>query len=204
MSNNIFDSARTRLRAGLTELNRKWGWYLAAGILLVILGVIACSMAITATLVTVAALGWIMLVAGAALIALSFFTGRWSGFLTTLGLGALIAITGLAMLSSPLSGAEAITLLVATILLGTGIYRVAASIVMHLPNWGWSLLSGIVACVLGVLLLNRWPVVSLYFLGVYVGLDLIIHGFSWVMFSLRVHQLARAVDIGGESERRAA
>jgi uncharacterized membrane protein HdeD (DUF308 family) len=31
---------------------------------------------------------------------------------------------------------------------------------------------------------------SLWFLGLYLGVDLIIHGLSWITFALRVHGLA--------------
>lgn len=191
----FFDAARTRFRSALAEMDQKWGWYFALGAFLTVLGVIACGMAITATLVTIAALGWIMLAAGAALILLSFLTGKWSGFLLALAAGVLVAITGIAMLNSPVSAAAAITLMVGTILMAAGIYRSAASIVMQFPNWAWSLISGIASFVLGAMLLNRWQTASLYFLGLYVGLDLIFHGISWIMFSLKVHHLAGELEV---------
>jgi uncharacterized membrane protein HdeD (DUF308 family) len=55
-------------------------------------------------------------------------------------------------------------------------------------------LSGIASIVLGGLLLARWPVASLYFIGLFIGIDLIMHGISWTAFSLRVHSLARRVE----------
>jgi uncharacterized membrane protein HdeD (DUF308 family) len=204
MSNaSFFDVTRNRFRTAIAEVDRKWGWYLALGAFLVVLGLIASSMALATTVLSVIALGWIMLAAGAAMIVHSFLTGKWSGFLLSLAAGALIGITGIAMLSYPLTSAAAITLVVGTILLGTGIFRSAASIVMQFPNWGWALLSGIASCLLGGLLLSNWESAGLYFLGLYIGVDLIIHGLSWIMFSARVHSLAREVNIQ-ESERRAA
>ena len=200
---NFFEMARGRFRAGLAEVDRKWGWYFALGVFLIIAGTIASGMAVATTLVSVVMLGWIMLVAGAGLCVLSFLTGKWSGFLLTLGAGALSAIAGIAMLSNPLSGAAALTLMVATILIAAGIYRAIASAVMQFPDWGWSFLSGIVSLVLGSMLLRGWQTASLWFLGLYIGIDLIIHGFSWIMFSLRVHRLARELNIT-EAERRAA
>ena len=204
MSNaSFFDIARNRFRNGLTELDRKWGWYLAFGVLLVLLGSLASGMAVTTTVLSVVMTGGILLVGGAAMILLSFMTGRWSGFLLTLAAGALSAIAGITMVSSPLSGAAAITLLVGAILVAAGIYRAVASVVMRFPGWGWSFASGIASFVLGSMLLSGWPGTSLWFLGLYVGIDLIIHGLSWVMFSLRVHSLARELGIS-ERERRAA
>jgi uncharacterized membrane protein HdeD (DUF308 family) len=204
--NNVsfFDAARNRFRAGLADVDRKWGWYFALGVFLIVLGVIASSMAVATTIISVVALGWIMLGAGIGLAILSFLTGNWSGFLLTLAAGVLSGIAGISILSSPLAGAAAITLMVGAILIAAGIYRSVASIVMQFPNWGWSLVSGIASFVLGVLLLRTWQTSSLWFLGLYIGIDLIIHGFSWIMFSTRVHSLAAQAGISEADRRRAA
>jgi len=44
--------------------------------------------------------------------------------------------------------------------------------------------------VLGAMLLKNWQNSSLWFLGLAIGIDLILHGFAWIMFSLRLHNLA--------------
>src|SRR5262249_26791426 len=204
MSNaSFFDVARSHFRSGLAEVDRKWGWYFALGIFLMILGAIATVSAVATTMLTVIALGWGLLGAGAGLVVLSFLTGKWSGFLLTLAAGALSAIAGIAILSYPLSSVVGITLMVGTILIAAGIYRLLASIAMRFPSWGWAALSGLASIVLGYLLLRSWPAASLYFLGLYVGIDIFIHGVSWIMFSLGVHSLARELSVT-EEERRAA
>ena len=204
MNASFFDMARNRFRTGLVEVDRKWGWYFALGVFLIVLGSIASGMAVATTLVSVVALGWILLGAGAALVVMSFLTGKWSGFLLSLAAGALSAIAGITILSSPLSGAIAITLMVGTILVAAGIFRSISSIVMHFPNWGWHLLSGIVSLLAGGILLSRLGTASLWFIGLYVGIDLIFHGISWIMFSLRVHSLARELKVTDTDQRRAA
>jgi uncharacterized membrane protein HdeD (DUF308 family) len=205
MSNaSFFDIARNRFRTGLVEFDRKWGWYFALGVFLVVLGAIATGMSVATTLLSVVVLGWVLLFAGASMVVLSFLTGKWSGFLLTLAAGALSIIAGLTLLGSPVAGAVAVTLIVGMILMVAGIYRSIASIVMQFPNWGWSLFSGVVSFALGALLLRNWQSTALWFLGLYIGLDLIFHGFSWIMFSLRVHSLASDMRRGTEEERRAA
>jgi uncharacterized membrane protein HdeD (DUF308 family) len=204
MSNaSFFDITRSHFRAALAEVDRKWGWYFALGLFLILLGSVATTAAVATTVLSVVVLGWILLGAGAALVLLSFLTGKWSGFLLTLAAGALSAIAGVIMLRSPLSGAASITLMIGTILIAAGIFRAVASIVMKFPNWGWALLSGIASFALGALLLRNWQISSLVFLGLYIGIDLIVHGFSWLMFSLRVHSLAGELGVR-ETERRAA
>ncbi|MEX2263044.1 MAG: HdeD family acid-resistance protein [Bryobacteraceae bacterium] len=186
---------RNPFLAGIEELSHKWGWYLALGIFLMGLGAVATSLAFLTTLFTVVALGWILLIAGGALCVLSFMTGRWGGFLLSLAAGILCVITGILLLRAPLSGAAVLTLVVAAFFLVEGIYRAIASVVMRFPNWGWSLASGIVSLGLGAILLSLWPAVSLWFLGLYIGIDLIVHGFAWFMFALSVRGLARGLHV---------
>ena len=204
MSNaSFYDLARDRFRSGLAELAGKWGWYFALGAFLVILGVIASGMAVVTTMLSVVVLGWILLGAGAGLVILSFLTGRWSGFLLSLAAGVLSIIAGVEMLSYPVSAAVGITMIIGTILLVAGIFRSVASLVMRFPNWGWALVSGIAAFALGAMLLKNWQNTSLWFLGFAIGIDLILHGISWMTFSVGVHRLAEELGIT-EADRRAA
>ena len=46
--------------------------------------------------------------------------------------------------------------------------------------WVWVLLSGVITLLLGVLILARWPVSSLYILGLFLGIDLIQAGAGWI------------------------
>ena len=42
------------------------------------------------------------------------------------------------------------------------------------------LLSGVITLLLGLLVLAHWPVSSLYILGVFLGIDLIMAGAAWI------------------------
>jgi len=204
MSNaNVFDPTQERFRAGLAELSGRWGWCLALGVFLIVLGLIASGMAVATTILTTVVLGWILLGAGAGLAVLSFLTGKWSGFLLTMAAGILSIVAGIEFVSYPLSGAAGINLIIGTVLLVAGTYRLLSSIVMRFPNWGWALVSGIVAFALGIILLRNWQRASLWFLGVAVGVDLIFHGISWITFSLGIHRMAGSAGIT-EADRRVA
>jgi uncharacterized membrane protein HdeD (DUF308 family) len=148
--------------------------------------------------------GWVLLVAGVTMGFMSFLTGKWSGFLLALAAGILSTITGVMLLRAPLSGAATLTLVIAVFLEVAGIFRAISSLVMQFPNWGWSLLSGIVAIILGGALLASWPQISLWFLGFYVGIDLIVHGFAWSMFALSVRSLTRELQVERKAPPRAA
>ena len=53
------------------------------------------------------------------------------------------------------------------------------------------------------MLVRGWQSTSLWFLGLVIGIDLIVHGFSWIMFSLSIHNLAGDLGIT-EADRPAA
>jgi uncharacterized membrane protein HdeD (DUF308 family) len=57
---------------------------------------------------------------------------------------------------------------------------------------GWTVLSGIVAVVLGVYLLANWPVASTFFVGVVIGVDLIFDGGALTAFGSAIHRLPAA------------
>jgi len=194
---------RSRFLAGIEELGHRWGWYFALGTLLIILGVIATSFAFLTTVASVIVFGWVLVFAGIALGVQAFMMGRWSGFLLSAAAATLSVITGFMLLRAPLAGAAVVTLLVASFLLISGIFRAVSAIAMQFPNWGWSLASGIVTFALGGLLASGWPQTSLWFLGLYVGIDLIVHGFAWCMFAISVHRIARDIDLES-GERRVA
>lgn len=186
-----FFDIRTPLDAVIEELGRMWGWYLALGVGLIALGVGAATFALYTTVASVVVFGWVLLFAGIALGVFSFLIGRWSGFLLSLATAILSVVTGLTMLRAPVSGAAALTLVIASFLLVSGMFRAIGSAAMRFPNWGWSAASGIVGVLLGAILFAEWPQISLWFLGFYVGIDLIMHGVAWCMFATSVRNIAR-------------
>ena len=69
-----------------------------------------------------------------------------------------------------------LTLILGASLLASGVMRIILAFSMKRETpWIWVLLSGVITLLLGVLILARWPVSSLYILGLFLGIDLI-HG----------------------------
>jgi uncharacterized membrane protein HdeD (DUF308 family) len=130
-----------------------------------------------------------LMIAGGALIILSFLTGRWRAFLFSLAGGIFSLMAGASLVRAPLAGAATLTLVIAMFLLITGAFRAVASAVMSLPNWGWAVVSGIVSFILGVILISAWPGISLMFLGYFIGVDLIVHGLSWCTIGITLRSL---------------
>ena len=43
--------------------------------------------------------------------------------------------------------------------------------------------------VLGVLVLAQWPVLGLWAIGVFLGIDLVFYGWAWVALALDLHEM---------------
>jgi uncharacterized membrane protein HdeD (DUF308 family) len=46
--------------------------------------------------------------------------------------------------------------------------------------WTWVAFSGVATLQLGLLILARWPINSVYILGLFLGIDLIMAGAGWI------------------------
>ncbi len=189
MSSPFLNGPVSGLRHELEALRREWYWFLLLGILLIIGGTLAIGYSVLATLTAVTFFGILLVVGGFAQIVSSFWAGKWSGFLLSLMAGILYVVIGGMMVARPFLGAEALTLLVGSFFLVGGIFRVVAAMTLRLHHWGWILLNGVVTALLGLLVLAEWPNSGLFVIGLFLGIDMLFNGWTWVMLSLGLRSL---------------
>ncbi|MGA7635215.1 MAG: DUF308 domain-containing protein [Terriglobales bacterium] len=181
--------------ASLLEIGgvqHKWGWLLVLGISMVVLGTIALFITPAATIGTVLVLGWLLVVSGVVETIQSFRMRRWGGIFLHLIGGVLGVLVGLLVVTHPVAGALAWTLLFAAFFTIIGIFRLVAAVRLKFPNWGWAAFDGAVTLLLGVLLWIDWPGSGLWFLGFAVGVSLLLRGWAYVMFAIAVRTLPAA------------
>jgi uncharacterized membrane protein HdeD (DUF308 family) len=175
------------------SLQEIWAFLLAMGILMMVLGAVAISSSFIATLATVLVFG-ILLLIGAILQVVTALWGRsWKGFFLHLLAGVLYLIAGGFMIQNPLEAAVGLTFLVAICLVVGGALRVVLSVMERFDGWGWALLNGVVSILLGAAIWSQWPLSGLQFIGLYVGIEMLLSGVSWVMLALAVRAARRAV-----------
>jgi uncharacterized membrane protein HdeD (DUF308 family) len=173
----------------LRELRPAWVLLLVLGIVLIVLGILAISanyVSALLTLLTVYFLGGLVLLAGGVQIAAAFMARRWAGFFLHLLAGALYAVLGFLMIARPGAAAAGLTLLLAILLLASGLVRIISALSHRYHNWGWVLLSGVINLVLGAMIAEDWPEASLWVIGLFVGIDLLFSGWSCVMLALAI------------------
>lgn len=170
-------------------LRAKWGWIVALGVVYLIAGFVALGSVLSATVVSVFLVGIMMIIAGVAEVINAFEVRGWGKFVLWLLLGALYIIAGLVTFRNPLLAAAVLTLILGVALVASGIMRIilAFSVQREAP-WIWVLLSGAITLLLGALILARWPISSLYILGLFLGIDLIFAGIGWLGLGLGLRQ----------------
>jgi uncharacterized membrane protein HdeD (DUF308 family) len=187
MSELTYDPAS----AGIEKIRDSWGWFLALGIALAVLGVCCVASAVTATFATVFVFGWLLLISAVVQLVHAFRTGTWSGTLLNLLSALFRGFTGFLLIRYPLMGAEALTVVLASVFVVAGLFRAVASPIVRFPRWGWAAFSGAITVVLGFLVLAQISVSGVWFIGFVIGVDLILDGIATVGFAAALHHLPK-------------
>ena len=166
------------------ELRQNWGWILTFGCLSILAGMIAITYSMAATLVSVIFIAWLLIITGVMEAAYAI-RHRERGHLIWYLLEALLSIViGALMLQSPVRGAIVLTMLLATYFVVSGVFRIVAALALRLPNWGWTLASGVISLGLGIFVWGGWPVTGLWVLGLFIGINLLFAGWTRVMLAI--------------------
>ncbi|HZZ62044.1 MAG TPA: HdeD family acid-resistance protein [Roseiarcus sp.] len=165
----------------LAPLHAKWGWIVALGVVYLVAGVIALGSVMAATVASVLVVGVMMVIAGVAEVIHSFQIKTWGRFLFWLALGILYIIAGFVAWDNPLLTAVWLTLFLGAALVASGIVRIFLGFNMRAGSpWGWVVVSGLITLVLGLIILAHWPLSSVYALGIFLGVDLVFAGATWI------------------------
>jgi uncharacterized membrane protein HdeD (DUF308 family) len=199
---NVFATLRPEL-ADAPALQGKWRWIVALGIVYLLLGVVALSTVVLATVASVFVVGIMMVISGVAEIISAFQIRTWGKFLLWALLGVFYVVAGILVFDNPLLAAAALTLALGVILVVSGGMRLALALSMPSGSaWGVVLCSAILTTLLGLVILARWPVSSLYALGVFLGVDLIVAGAGWLSVGLTLQRASgRGDDLGAGATR---
>jgi uncharacterized membrane protein HdeD (DUF308 family) len=165
----------------LAPLHAKWGWIVALGVVYLVAGIIALGSVMAATVASVFVVGIMMLIAGVAEVIHAFQIKSWGRFFFWLVLGVLYIIAGFVAFENPLLTAVWLTLILGAALVASGLVRVFLGFNMRPGSpWVWVVVSGLITLVLGVIILAHWPFSAVYTLGIFLGVDLVFAGASWI------------------------
>jgi uncharacterized membrane protein HdeD (DUF308 family) len=173
-------------------IDRGWGWGVTMGILMIILGALAIIYPAMTSVGVTYLLGAVLVGAGIVQLVYAFGVRGWKGFFWHVLIAITYGVIGVLLLTYPLGGLVTLTFLLALYFLISGVFKVIVSLTSRdVSGWGWVLTSGIASLVLGALVWTSWPVDSLWFVGLLVGIDLVFAGFSLAAMAVTVHSMAK-------------
>lgn len=188
-----------------------WGWLLALGILLTLLGLLGLGMTYWLTVVAVFWCGVLAVVGGVAQILDAFHHKGWKGVVWHVIIGLIYIVAGVAMITMPVSAALWLTLFLSLSLVVVGIVRIvlAFQIRGQAPIWVGVLLSGIISVALGVMIygtvtppgaealatpagqlawLRSWG----WVIGLFIAIEMIMDGVALITLALAAKSAAHA------------
>jgi len=159
----------------------QWGVPVALGLLLTILGMIAIAVPFLATLEISWLMGALFIVSGFAQLIHVFQFDPNRSRVGRLLLSALSIVAGLLVLRNPITGAFAITLVMAFYFLAASAGRGALALEFRGGTGrGWLAFSAVVSLFLGIYLISTISTSSLTIPGLFLGVDLIIYGITLI------------------------
>jgi uncharacterized membrane protein HdeD (DUF308 family) len=174
----------------LEHLRDRWRWFAAFGLLTMFCGFVSLGVAGLATLVSVYMIAAFVILIGAIEITIGVKAHKWSSRIFVVLVGLLYVVAGSFALANPISGALGFTLMLGAALTATGVVRIIfATRLPEGPKW-YVAFAGVVTVLLGVFIIAGWPENSAYVLGIFLGVDMIIYGASWLNFSLYLRRRA--------------
>ncbi|WP_052050618.1 HdeD family acid-resistance protein [Leptolyngbya sp. KIOST-1] len=174
------------------EIKKATGWVIFLSIGLIVLGILAIVSPMVASAFFTAMMGWIALISGILMVIQSFRSHPVRGFWLNLIVGLLYAISGLYILFNLAAALLALTLAFGILFIVEGVYTIIMGFVQKVGrSMSWLVvLNGVVTLILGIMVLNRWPVSALWLIGLYVGISLLLTGVSLLAAALAARKLS--------------
>lgn len=174
---------RNRIEASIAEHR---GWYVFQGIVFILAGALAIFLPNATALGFNILIGALLIVSGLVQGFASLRSGmHWWSLISAL---ASLIIGGL-MLFYPMTGMIALATVLAVFLTIEGVTELMLAFQFKpARNWGWMLFSGIISLLLAVLLFAGWPGVTVMFLGIIIGVNLLLYGISLLALTASVQR----------------
>lgn len=171
-----------------------WGWFIALGAALIVLGALAFLNLPPAGTVSVYAVGVVMVIAAFAQLGTTLLVPGWRGMGFLVLSAILYGAAGVCAIVNPRLAATPLTLLLAFALIFSGMMRVRLTSVMPpLPGWGWVAASGVVTVVSGLVFIHFLFMNTVWLLGVALAVDLTFLGAMVIAFGLALRAIPAAI-----------
>jgi len=168
------------------RLQHRWGWFVALGLLVTLLGLAALFLVVSATIASVFAIAIFMIIAGGAEAVMGFNAHNWCKFFLWIFGGLAYVVIGAFAIAQPLMAAAVFTLVLGVAMVAMGALRVYVGTHLGPSARLPVMVAGAVTAVVGVIIILGWPANSFIVLGLLLGIDLMFWGAGWIVLGLRL------------------
>jgi uncharacterized membrane protein HdeD (DUF308 family) len=176
-------------------LKKAGGLATMLGILLVVFGILAVGAPLMTGVWVTYIVGFLVLAAGITHTVFAFQSEDWRRGVLTFLLGVAGVLAGLLVIAHPLYGLGLLTLVLAAWFLIDGIFGIILAFQLKPEQgWGWTLFTGILGVLLGILIWRQWPLSGAWAVGVLAGTNIIFMGWSLIAGGSVARGVARAVE----------
>lgn len=180
------------LQGPLRAKTKITGWYIATGVLLILLGVFAVVEPITAALGVTVLVGWLLIFGGLAHLIGACAGGAAKEVIFQIAVGIAYLVAGRYSLTHPRLAIGTLTLLLGAVILTGGLVEIISYFrFKSQDSSGWILFNGIISFILGGMICFHWPSSSVWAIGILVGLTLLMTGMTRLMFAFTARRLSR-------------
>ena len=194
MSTNQADLDRLQ-SAVANSLHAHWRLFLAEGIILFILGILAIVVPPIATIAVEVLIGWLLLMSGIVGLISTFRARGAPGFGWSLLSAVIGIVAGIVLLAWPLSGALSLTLILTVFLVLEGVVSILYALEHKRElsgRWGMMLFSGVVDLFLAGIIFAGLPGTAAWAIGLLVGINLVFGGSAIIAMALHARNIAPA------------
>jgi uncharacterized membrane protein HdeD (DUF308 family) len=149
----------------------------AKGILLVLLGLVALAAPGVTSVGFTFVLAWILMLGGLTHLLSLWYASTLLGAARSIAIGLLYFAAGLVLVRQPLWAVSSLTLVMGLVLMAEGVIGLIAYVSGD-HRTGSALLTAIVALALGAMIINGWPLSSVWAIGTVVGANLLVAGMA--------------------------
>ncbi len=171
------------------QLKHNAPWFATLGVSLILLGALAIYFSVFTTLISIFYLGISLVILGLFEAVQSLHIRMWSKFFLHVFLSVLYLVGGALIVAYPLLSEINITLFISFFFIVTGLLKIFFALTHHMINRIWNILDGIISLLLGILILQQWPASGLWVIGMFVGINMLLTGWTWVMLSYEIKQI---------------
>lgn len=187
----------TRTQEITQQVRKSSGMLILLGMITVVLGMLAIGAPLMTGISIALLAGALLVISGVAETVYAFRASTWGLGILTFVMGALTVVAGMLVIAHPLAGLGFLTLLLIAYFVVEGLVQIVHALGLRpIAGWGWTLFSGIVSLMLGIMLWRQWPLSGAWAVGVLIGLRILFTGWSMVALGMAGRTATRETAAG--------